>query len=144
MKTIIERFKKCGLGSYFVFATMLTSLISLILCAVGANSGYQSWGSFAVFLILVIVDVVLFLFDKMAFAPAVNAILSGLGVGFFIYACYNYVATVFTGIDIESFSVDFILSLIFYILTYGLSIASIFLPLKKKEVETSSQPVMDN
>lgn len=132
MKGILERFKRSSLGSYFIFATVLFSLISFILCLVGSATSYQSWGTFVCFLLLILVDIALFVFDKFQFAPAINTILSALGIGLFIYACYNYVATVFTGIDIESFSIDFIFSLIFYFLTYGFSIASIFLPLYKK------------
>ena len=143
MKSILERFKKCNVGAYFVFFTLLCSLLSFIFCLVGIASGYQSWLTFVCFILILVADVVLFVFNKLEFAPAVNAILSALGIGFFIYAGYNYVATVITGIDIENFSADFILSCVFYVLAYASSVASIFLPLYKKAKTESTDKVTE-
>ena len=103
MKKVTDFLKTCGIGFYVTFAAIVTSI-----------------------------DVALVAFKKEAFAPAVSTILSALAIGFFIYVSYNYVAIVTTGIDIESFNTDWIMSVVFYVLTYGLSVASIFVPWTKK------------
>lgn len=132
MKKVTDFLKTCGIGFYVTSAAIVTSIVCLILFGVGLGQGYQSWGSFVCLLVLILADVALVAFKKEAFAPAVSTILSALAIGFFIYVSYNYVAIVTTGIDIESFNTDWIMSVVFYVLTYGLSVASIFVPWTKK------------
>lgn len=133
MNKLITLFKESGPAIYVLIATLVSTLISIILFAVGFQTGYHSWGSLVCFILLIVADLVLFLFKKEAFIGAVSTILSALAIGFFIYEAYNYVAVVMTGVDIESFSPDFIASCIFFILNYALSVAMIFVPFKKKE-----------
>lgn len=49
----------------------------------------------------------------------------------FIYKTYYYISVVFIGIDADSFSPQFIVSLVLILLTSILSIVTIFMPLKE-------------
>ena len=143
MKKVKDFLKTCSIGTYFIFATIVTSLISLILIGVGFQAGYHSYGSIVCLILLIILDVVLLIIKKEAFIPAANVILSLGTILFFILTSYNYVAVVVTGIDIESFNIDWIFSIIFFIATYVLSFASIFIPLKKKG-KVENQQITEN
>ena len=143
MKKVKDFLKTCSIGTYFIFATIVTSLISLILIGVGFQAGYHSCGSIVCLILLIVLDVVLLLIKKEAFIPAANVILSLVTILFFILTSYNYVAVVVTGIDIESFNIDWVLSTIFFIATYVLSFASIFIPLKKKG-KVENQQITEN
>ena len=143
MKKVKDFLKTCSIGTYFIFATIVTSLISLILIGVGFQAGYHSYGSIVCLILLIVLDVVLLIIKKEAFIPAANVILSLGTILFFILTSYNYVAVVVTGIDIESFNIDWIFSIIFFIATYVLSFASIFIPLKKKG-KVENQQITEN
>ena len=143
MKKVKDFLKTCSIGTYFIFATIVTSLISLILIGVGFQAGYHSYGSIVCLILLIVLDVVLLLIKKEAFIPAANVILSLGTILFFILTSYNYVAVVVTGIDIENFNIDWVLSIIFFIATYVLSFASIFIPLKKKN-KVENQQITEN
>ena len=143
MKKVKDFLKTCSIGTYFIFATIVTSLISLILIGVGFQAGYHSYGSIVCLILLIVLDAVLLIIKKEAFIPAANVILSLGTILFFILTSYNYVAVVVTGIDIENFNVDWVLSTIFFIATYVLSFASIFIPLKKKG-KVENQQITEN
>ena len=143
MKKVKDFLKTCSIGTYFIFATIVTSLISLILIGVGFQAGYHSYGSLVCLILLIVLDVVLLIIKKEAFIPAANVILSLGTILFFILTSYNYVAVVVTGIDIENFNIDWVLSTIFFIATYVLSFASIFIPLKKKG-KVENQQITEN
>ena len=143
MKKVKDFLKTCSIGTYFIFATIVTSLISLILIGVGFQAGYHSYGSIVCLILLIVLDVVLLIIKKEAFIPAANVILSLGTILFFILTSYNYVAVVVTGIDIETFNIDWVLSTIFFIATYVLSFASIFIPLKKKG-KVENQQITEN
>ena len=143
MKKVKDFLKTCSIGTYFIFATIVTSLISLILIGVGFQAGYHSYGSIVCLILLIVLDVVLLLIKKEAFIPAANVILSLGTILFFILTSYNYVAVVVTGIDIENFNIDWVLSIIFFIATYVLSFASIFIPLKNKG-KVENQQITEN
>ena len=143
MKKVKDFLKTCSIGTYFIFATIVTSLISLILIGVGFQASYHSYGSIVCLILLIVLDVVLLIIKKEAFIPAANVILSLGTILFFILTSYNYVAVVVTGIDIETFNIDWVLSTIFFIATYVLSFASIFIPLKKKG-KVENQQITEN
>lgn len=140
MEKVKDFSKNKSVGFYFILASCLLSLILIIVFLPNTKSGYYTWLSFIFLLVAILGDVVLIIFKKEDFAPALNSVCAGLAIGFFINACYNYVATVMTGIDIESFSGDFIFSVILYVLLFGSSIASIFIPLRKNIVDEDSIP----
>lgn len=138
MKKIKEFFDSKGYGFYVVLLTMIFSLFTLIVFLVSNKEGYLSWGSFAFMLVLILGDILLFAFKKDNFVPALNFICGLFICGFFINACYSYIATVMTGIDIESFSNGFILTVIGSVFIFVLSIASIFTPLNKKSITSQN------
>jgi len=128
--------KEKSVGFYFILASLVLSLIAIILFF--ANLGgdkFISWTNFALLLVLLLGSIALIIFKKDAFVPALTSILSGLVLGFFIYDTYNYIAIVMTGIDIESFAPIYIAECIFLVLLFGISIASIFIPINKSSKE---------
>lgn len=135
MGKINEYLKTKRTGFYFIFATFVLTLFTLIVFLAGYNASFMSWASFGLMLALLVGDVVLLAFKKDNFVPALNAICSGLALAFFINACYGYVAAVMTGIDIETFSGEWIMSVIGYVASFALSIASIFIPVVKEDKE---------
>ncbi len=134
MEKMKEFFNSKSYGFYVILLTVLFTLFTIIAFFIGNKEGYVSWGSFAFMLILIVGDILLIAFKQDNYVPALNFVCSLFACGFFINACYSYIATVMTGIDIETFSVGFILSAIGNIFMLVLSIASVFTPLKKKEL----------
>lgn len=131
----MEKFKKYfstkGYGFYLILTTILVALITMIVFFVGLGEGFLSWFSFGFLVALVLGDIALIALKKDNFIPALNTICSGVALAFFIDACYSYVVTVMTGIDIETFSINWILTVILSVLLFALSAATIFLPLTK-------------
>lgn len=134
MEKMKEFFNSKGYGFYVVLLTMLLTIFAIIAFFVGNKEGYVSWGSFAFMLVLVLGDILLIAFKQDNYVPALNFVCSLFACGFFINACYSYIATVMTGIDIETFSIGFILSVIGNVCMIVFSIASIFMPLKKQQL----------
>ncbi len=152
MESFKNRIKTLGPGIFLVLATLLFAIVSLILYGVGvANAGgYQHVGSMVCYILIIVVDIVLFFLMKASFIPACNTILSAVSIGCFVLQAYNYVAAVYTGVDLTSFNTDFIFSIIFYLLTYAASVASIFVPVVRDsadeetvEVEEEQEPVKE-
>ena len=80
-----------------------------------------------------IATVVLILLKKFEYASYAAALLIFLSLLFFIYGIYYYVSVVLVGIDLDSFSAEFIACTVLYALTFGLGVANVFLrPLKKE------------
>lgn len=131
MEKLKEYFSTKGYGFYLILTSAVLALITIIVFFVGKDEGYLSWVSFGFLLTLVLGDAILIAIKKDNFIPALNTICSGLALGFFIDACYSYVATVMTGIDIESFSMAWILTVILSVLLFVISAATIFTPLAK-------------
>lgn len=129
MEKLKEYFSTKRHGFYLVLSTIVLAIVTIIIFFVGVGEGYLSWVSFGCLLALVLGDLILLALKKDNFVPALNTICSGLAIAFFINACYSYVATVMTGIDIESFSMPWILTTVFSVLLFVISIITVFAPL---------------
>ena len=99
MEKMKEFFNSKGYGFYVVLLTMLLTIFAIIAFFVGNKEGYVSWGSFAFMLVLILGDILLIAFKQDNYVPALNFVCSLFACGFFINACYSYIATVMTGID---------------------------------------------
>ncbi|MFA6624745.1 MAG: hypothetical protein WCS80_03165 [Bacilli bacterium] len=133
MSKISTYLKGKSVGFYFILGSLVLSLVALIIFFSGlGGDGFISWVSFACLFLIVIGDCILIYFKKESFAPALNSVLGGISLILLINDSYLYVSTVMTGIDIESFSAIWISSVIVLVLLFGISIASIFIPLTKK------------
>lgn len=137
METFKNRIKTIGPGIYLVIATIVFAIVSLILYGVGVSTGggYQHVGSMVCYILIIVVDLVLLLLMKGSFIGACNTILSAVSIGCFILQAYNYVAAVLTGVDLTTFNADFIASVVFFLLTYATSVASIFVPVVRDSAD---------
>lgn len=135
MEKLKKYFSTKRYGYYLILVAIAFALITIITFFIGLGDGYLSWFSFAALLTLVLGDLLLFVFKKENFIPALNTICSGLALAFFINSCYSYVATVMTGIDIETFALPWTITSISSATLFIISAATVFTPLSKNSTE---------
>lgn len=133
MENICKYFKSKKCGIYVVAATLILTLFTIIVFAAKYNPSYMSMTSLVFMVIMLIANGCLIAFKKEEFIPTVNALCTGLALFMFIYASYNYVVVVLTGIDIEEFAIEWILSCVGHVLMFGTAIASIFTPINSEK-----------
>lgn len=131
---IREYLKDKAIGFWFsVSLVLLTAVTAIVYVSCYAGSDDMNWFSFAFMLAACIATVVLILLKKFEYASYAAALLIFLSLLFFIYGIYYYVSVVLVGIDLDSFSAEFIACTVLYALTFGLGVANVFLrPLKKE------------
>lgn len=116
-----------------VLMSLLSILTSIVYVASYSMHEYFSIWVFVLFLLAGLVGVVLNFFRKYDIASYAMYLFSLLGTLFYINAVYYDVSVVLVGIDKTSFDPWFILSSIFILLTFILSIVNVFMKKTKKE-----------
>ena len=130
--------KDKSIGFWFCAAITLLSLVTSIVYAVCyAGSDNINWGSFAFMLAAAAAAVVLTVLKKHRLASYVQAFLVFMALLFFIYGIYYYISVVMVGIDLDSFTPEFIVCTILYLLAFGLSVANVFLKQTKDSGEVN-------
>lgn len=128
-----KRLADKSVGFYILLAAALISVVTAVVYAANYSklSVYMSWAAVIIMAIGAVVSVGLSFVGIDEIAPAVVALTSLIGLLLFVKAIYGYVAVVVVGIDLNSFDAKFIACTILFILSYVVSVASIFVPQKK-------------
>lgn len=128
MEKLKNFFKDKSYGFYVSIAVTLLTLVTLIVYAdaYGRNDSYMSWAGFAIMIVGIVVAVALTALKLSEWVPPALALANFIALLLYAKSIYNYVVIVIVGIDIASFSSQFILcTVLFAILLVG-SIANIF------------------
>ena len=119
-----------------IAALTLATAIVYAVCYAGTEN--INWVAFALMLAAFAGAVVPVAFGKLKFAPYIQAAFVFLSLLFFIYGIYYYVSVVLVGIDLDSFDPEFIVCTVLYAVTFGLSVANVFLKQVKSEVRENA------
>jgi len=112
--------------------TLVTSIVYAD--AYGSNDRYMSWAGFAVMIAGIAVAIVLTALKLNDWAPPVLALANFVALLLYITNIYNYVVVVMVGIDIASFSTQFVACTVLFAIGLAGSVANIFFR-QVKEVE---------
>lgn len=136
MEKIKNFFKDKSYGFYVTLAVALLTLVTLIVYAnaYGSNDRYMSWAGFAIMLVGLAAAAVLTVFKFNDWVPPVLALANFIALMLYITNIYNYVVVVMVGIDIASFSSQFLACTVLFAILTVVSIADIFFK-QVKEVE---------
>lgn len=129
-------FKNNSYGFYVSFAVSLLTLVTLIVYAnaYGSNDRYMSWAGFVIMLVGIVAAVGLTAFKLNEWVPPVLALANFIALMLYITKIYNYVVVVMVGIDVASFSTQFLSCTVLFAILMVASIANIFFK-QVKEVE---------
>ena len=133
MNKIKGLWKAKSWGFYIVVLALLLALFTLVVNGAFYTKSFMSPTAIGLLITVIVVDVILILLGQDRFVPAFSAILSGIALGFYIDACYLYVSTVMTGIDVTEFSLTWILTTIGFAGTFIVFIATVFMPITKNK-----------
>lgn len=118
------------------YVTLVLAILSVVTAAFYATSygkyASMSWPAFALLLIGAVGAVALAFTGKGKWAPWVQVATIFIAILLFITTQYSYVAVVLVGIDLTSFSPQFVTSVVLLIVDLVIAIANIYL---KQEVE---------
>jgi len=136
MEKIKNFFKDKSYGFYVTLAVAVLTLVTLIVYAnaYGSNDRYMSWAGFAIMLVGLAAAAVLTVFKFNDWVPPVLALANFIALMLYITNIYNYVVVVMVGIDIASFSSQFLACTVLFAILTVVSIADIFFK-QVKEVE---------
>lgn len=127
-----------ALGFWFTAAICVLSLItSIVYAAVYAGTDNIDWVSFAFMLTAFAGALVMTVLKKYKWTPYLQAALTFMALLFYVYGIYYYVSVVMVGIDLDHFEAPFIVTAILYAVTFGLSIANLFLKQVKDKQENN-------
>lgn len=126
-----------ALGFWFTVAVCALSLVSsIVYAACYAGTDNINWVSFAFMLLAFAGALALTVLKQYKWTPYLQAVLTFIALLFYVYGIYYYVSVVMVGIDLDHFEPPFYITAILYIVTFGLSVANLFLKqTKEKEVE---------
>lgn len=121
-------FKNKSYGFYVTIAVAVFTLVTSIVYAdsYGSNDRYMSWAGFAIMLVGIAAAAVLVASKQYEWAPPALALANLIALLLYITNIYNYVAVVMVGIDIASFSTQFIACTTLFAIAIVISIADIF------------------
>ena len=120
-----------------IFASLITAIV-YIACFFGTDE--MNYVSFAILLLGAIASGALVFFKKYTIASYVVASSIFLALLFYIYAVYYYVSVVLVGIDLDHFSAQFIITTIFFLLSFIVGVVNVFLPqVKEEEIPVESE-----
>lgn len=120
--------KDKGLGFwFFVAATLLALVTSIVYAACYAGTDNINWGAFALMVAAFACGVVLIALNRCKWLLYAQSLAVFVSLLLFVYGIYYYVSVVMVGIDADHFDAAFIINTILYILTFALSIANLFL-----------------
>lgn len=135
MEKIKNFFKTKSYGFYVTVAVAVLTLITSIVYAdsYGRNERYMSWAGFAIMLAGILVAAGLVALKRGEFAPPVLALANFIALMLYITNIYNYVVVVMVGIDISSFSTQFVSCTTLFAILLVASVANIFFKQSKEE-----------
>lgn len=127
-------------GFYVTIVSMVMSIVAAIVYVMSYHAyvNFMSWTAFVMFLVGVVLSVILLVLRRYTFATLILFAGDLLGLLFYVRHIYSYVQVVVAGVDIASFSSNFILSTVFISIAFVLSIVSVFLPQCKPSENTQS------
>ena len=132
MKEFLER---KGIGFY---ATLCLAVLSVITAVVYAASyanyvGFMSWPAFALLIGGAVCAVLLHCIRKGKWSPWVSGATILVSLLLYIKCLYSYVVVVLVGIDLNSFSPQFIRCSVLFVACHLLGIVIIYLRQEKEE-----------
>lgn len=136
MNKLKNYLKNKSYGFYVTVFVMLFTLVTLIVYAnaYGSNDRYMSWAGFVIMLVGIVAAVGLTAFKLNDWVPPVLALANFIALMLYITKIYNYVVVVMVGIDVASFSTQFLSCTVLFAILIVASIANIFFK-QVKEVE---------
>ncbi len=139
MERIKEFFQKRNYGFYVSLVSMVLSVIAAIVYAANYHNytNFMSWAGFVMFFVGLVVSCLLFVLRQDAWAPLGLFAGNLLGLLLYVRHIYSYVQVVVAGVDISTFSSNFILSTTFIAISFVVSIVACFLPQVKVQQEAT-------
>ena len=131
----MEKFlKRKGIGFYLTLCVAVLAIVTAVIYAVSyANyAGQMSWLAFGLLIGGAVCAVALHCLGKGNWAPWVLAAAIFVSVLLYIQCMYNYVVVVMVGIDLNSFSPQFITCSVLLCVSLVLSIVNIYLKQQKE------------
>ncbi len=135
MEKIKNYFKDKSYGFYVTIAVFLLTLVTVIVYgdAYGSNDRYMSWVGAGLMIAGLVIAIVLTALKQHEWVPPVLALANFIALLLYVTKIYNYVAVVMVGIDVASFSVQFISCTVMFSILIVVSVADIFFKQSKKE-----------
>lgn len=135
MEKLKKFFQEKSYGFYVTIGVSILTLVTLIVYATayGKLASYMSWWGFAFMIVGIAAALALILFKQGKWAPAAIALFDFIALLLFIVYIYKYVIVVMVGIDMNTFSPQFIACTTLFISCFVISVANIFLKQEKKE-----------
>ena len=138
MDLVKNFFKRKSYGFYVSLAVIVMTIITMSVysASYGMIDRYMSWAAIGVMVAGMVVGLALSVLNLGEWGAAVMAICNFVGLSQYITKIYNYVAVVMVGIDVNTFSSQFIACTVCFAILIVISIANIFFKQeKKKEVK---------
>lgn len=129
MEKIKSFFASKSYGFYVTLGLMVLSIITALLYAVNYKDfvAYMDWTAVILMLVAVGLSLALVILKQEKFAPVVLGIGNFAGLLIYIQKIYGYVAVVLVGIDVNTFSTQFLVCTTFFALTAIVSLVNIYL-----------------
>lgn len=127
--------KTRGCGFWATAATSALAALTVIVYS-ACYAATQDFSTVACVLTAVCACAAGLLFTKFGtVAPYLQLVIVLAAFGFYVYSIYYYVSIVMVGIDLDSFSAEFIVCTVLYLVLIIGAVVSLFLKQGKKEVE---------
>ena len=129
MEKIKSFFASKSYGFYVTLCLIVLSIITASLYAVNYKDfvAYMDWTAVILILVAVCLSIAMIVFKLGKFAPAVLAVGNFAGLLIYIQKIYGYVAVVMVGIDVNTFSAQFLICTTFFALTSIISLVNVYL-----------------
>lgn len=136
-KSMKEYLAKKKFGFYVTLGVALIAIITALVYFFGYENEPRFLSMTSVWLLVggAIGAIALSILNLDELGAAVIAVCSLIALMLYIYIIYNYVVVVLVGIDLSSFSVEFISSTVLFATTFVASVVAVFLPKKKAKEE---------
>lgn len=134
MELVKNYFKKKSYGFYVTLAVIVMTIITMIVysSSYGSIDRYMSWTAIWFMAIGLIAGLALSILNFGEWGAAVLGICNFIGLMQYITKIYNYVVVVLVGIDVNTFSSQFIGCTVCFAILIVLSVANIFFKQEKK------------
>ena len=135
--TINKRLTGKRYGFYVMMASALLAIVAAAVYAgeYGKNARFMDWAAFALLLVGAIVAVALAFINWDEIGMAVLALFSLISLLLYVDIIHGYVMVVAVGIDLDSFSSEFLASTVMLALNFVVSFVAIFLPKNKNKIK---------
>lgn len=126
-------FKNASIGVWFSLAVSMLALISSIIYKSAFDGTNEFNGAaFGLMLAVVIICLILLGLRQYVFIPYVQLALLLPAFMLYIYGMYYYVSIVIVGIDLQSFSTEFLTCTVFFVLALVVGIVNVFIKQDKR------------